>query len=164
MKCDQAFELMTDPVGATSPSLQRHLERCPRCRQMQLTLSPALEWMRSSGDEPFESTRGADPTAPFLSTQAVLVAEQAARRLPRRNADWGDSARRALWISAVAVLGFACGVLMSEPRSPERHFVPAGATLAACLWDQPALRDALPDATARGVVVSCVACHVPTLQ
>jgi hypothetical protein len=162
MKCDQAFELMTDPIGTTSPALQRHLERCPRCRQMQDTLSPALDWMRRSTDAPSASEGAFGGESPFLTAQAVMVAEQAARSLPRRHGEWfGDSLRRALLITAVALLGVAFGALMMEPRSRETPALPAG-TLTACLWDQPSLRDKLPDFSARGVVVSCVACHVPS--
>jgi hypothetical protein len=160
MKCDQAFELMTDPVGTTSPALQRHLERCPRCRQMQQTLSPALDWMRSPS-EAEASDRSFGSEAPFLTAQAVMVAEQVARSLPRRREWLGESVRRAMLITAVALFGMAFGALLMELRSRETPAMPAG-TLTACLWEQPSLRDRLPDISARGVVVSCVACHVPS--
>ena len=159
MKCDQAFELMTDPVGTTSPALQYHLERCPRCRQMQQTLSPALDWMRGPSDAPSQSAF--DSESPFLTAQAVMVAERAARSLPRRREWFGDSVRRAMLITAVALFGMAFGALLMQPRSQEAPAMPAG-TLTACLWDQPSLRERLPDISARGVVVSCVSCHVPS--
>jgi hypothetical protein len=42
MNCDTAFDLMTDEDGCQSRALAEHLEACPRCRQMQETLAPAL--------------------------------------------------------------------------------------------------------------------------
>ena len=45
MNCDTAFDLMTDPETAGSSALARHLESCPRCRQMQQTLAPALDFL-----------------------------------------------------------------------------------------------------------------------
>uniref|UniRef100_A0A7C2P0D6 Zinc-finger domain-containing protein n=1 Tax=Schlesneria paludicola TaxID=360056 RepID=A0A7C2P0D6_9PLAN len=160
MNCDHAFELITDPVGSGSPTLQRHLERCPRCRQMQQTLAPALDWLMAAEPalSPGSSSRG---EAPFLSAQAVLVAEQVARSLPRRcDRGWGESLCRGAAIAAVAALGVLFGALLLEPKSPEKPATSAG-TLTACLWEQQQLLDQLPDTSARGVVVSCVMCHVP---
>jgi hypothetical protein len=162
MNCDQAFELMTDPVGTTSLALNRHLERCPRCRQMQQTLSPALDWMLATSHAPVEAAGASHGASPFLSAQAVLVAEEAARSLPKRRHGAGsDALRRAVVIAAVAVLGVLFGAMSQEPAAPQTPALPAGA-LAACLWDQPQLRAQLADGSARGVVVSCVVCHVPT--
>ena len=160
MNCDQAFELMTDPVGSGSPALQRHLERCPRCRQMQQTLSPALDWMLSSepSPQPGASSHG---ESPFLTAQAVLVAEQVARSLPRRRGvHWGEAVRRGAVIVAVAALGVLFGAMLLEPKSSEKPAASVG-TLTACLWEQRQLLDQLPDTSPRGVVVSCVMCHVP---
>jgi hypothetical protein len=160
MNCDQAFELMTDPVGSGSPALQRHLERCPRCREMQQTLSPALDWMMASEPAPMAGA-SSHGESPFLTAQAVLVAEQAARSLPKcRRQNWGVAMRRGAAMAVVAALGVLFGALLLEPKSPERPATPVG-TLTACLWDQRQLLDQLPDASPRGVVVSCVTCHVP---
>jgi len=160
MNCNQAFELMTDPVGAGSPALQRHLERCPRCRNMQQTLAPALDWMLIPAEHSRDE-HGSRSESPFLSAQAVMVAEQVARTLPRRRtAGWIDALRRAAVIVTVAVLGILFGAMLLEPKQP-RPSVHPGSALTACLWDQRELRNKLPDASARGVVVSCVMCHVP---
>jgi len=160
MNCDQAFELMTDPVGAGHPALNAHLERCPRCRQMQQTLSPALDWMMSSAHATLTGASSGGE-APFLTAQAVLVAEEVARSLPRQRArSWVEPLRRAAVIAAVAVLGVVFGATMLEHKPAEKP-MPSAAALTACLWDQRHLLDQLPDTSARSVVVSCVMCHVP---
>jgi hypothetical protein len=160
MNCNQAFELITDPVGAGSPALQQHLERCPRCRTMQQTLAPALDWMFSPADQPRDGHSSCGDS-PFLSAQAVMVAEQVARSLPKhRGARWIDALRRAAVIGTVAALGVMFGAMLLEPKQHNPTVHPAGA-LTACLWDQRQLLVQLPDTSPRGVVVSCVMCHVP---
>ncbi|QDT90756.1 hypothetical protein [Gimesia algae] len=100
MNCDEAFELITHPTDHQCKELQWHLELCPRCRQMQETLSPALssfhQILGESSDENELTDHYSDmsPTAdhnelpafpaagkPFLSAETVRMAEQAATRL-----------------------------------------------------------------------------------
>ncbi len=52
MNCDTAFDLMTDAEGAGSLALANHLAGCPRCRQMQETLAPALEFLNPQELDP----------------------------------------------------------------------------------------------------------------
>ena len=49
MNCDTAFDLMTDAGGCQSAALALHLRGCPRCRQMQETLAPALGFVVPTG-------------------------------------------------------------------------------------------------------------------
>lgn len=100
MNCDEAFELITHPTDYNCEELQWHLQLCPRCRQMQETLAPALDPFQQFLDDlseadqveglgsdfqPIsdrESTASHSPTAkPFLSAESVRMAEQAATRL-----------------------------------------------------------------------------------
>lgn len=42
MNCDQAFDCLTNPHQRESDALQRHLNACPRCRDLADALEPAL--------------------------------------------------------------------------------------------------------------------------
>lgn len=100
MNCDEAFELITHPTDHQCEELQWHLQLCPRCRQMQETLAPALSSFHQILDESSETDESTDhysemqqtadqgelpafPAAgkPFLSAETVRMAEQAATRL-----------------------------------------------------------------------------------
>jgi hypothetical protein len=161
MNCDRAFDLMTSPDGLNDPALARHLDVCPRCRQMQETLSPALEWFATDGGGDWATSSHSGSTAtPLLSLQAVRVAEAAARDLSGRRSmrDW----RRALSIAAMLIAGVAVGVASIDGGRPDRNpptTSPAG-LMTACLWNDPSLRARLPDASSQAVVASCVMCHV----
>lgn len=88
MNCDMAFDLMTDAKTAGSSALARHLESCPRCRQMQETLAPALSLL--SQDAPVDPSpeypsaageAGVRARQPMVTVEALKIAEQAATRL-----------------------------------------------------------------------------------
>ncbi|WP_417380585.1 hypothetical protein [Gimesia sp.] len=100
MNCDEAFDLITHPTDHQCEELQWHLQLCPRCRQMQETLAPALTSFQQILDEASEADELTDhysdmqqtadhhglpafPAAgkPFLSAETVRMAEQAATRL-----------------------------------------------------------------------------------
>lgn len=165
MNCDEAFELLTSRDGRTSESLDAHLQRCPRCREMQETLSPALDWLAWDAESPASDQRGpATAFAPLLTAQAVKIAEDAALRLPRRRSE-----RLAWWrqfglITAIALSGVMVGLFSAQERPPRAESAAMGhdPLLAACLWTSPGLRSSLHDPSARSVVVSCVMCHVPS--
>ncbi|HTI49491.1 MAG TPA: hypothetical protein VL475_01015, partial [Planctomycetaceae bacterium] len=108
MNCDMAFELMTEPHGGRSLALHEHLRQCPRCRQMQETLAPALEWLMEAAQSPEEEHRSeplGDSAASQLSAMpkfamegAVAIAQQAADALSIRCAPSKVRFRR--WIAA----------------------------------------------------------------
>ena len=88
MNCDTAFDLMTDAKGSRSGALAQHFETCTRCRQMQETLAPALEFLTQ--DEPsYDFSSGSMDSAasdaggrqPFVTVDSLKIAQQAARRL-----------------------------------------------------------------------------------
>ncbi|OYW20190.1 MAG: hypothetical protein B7Z55_07650 [Planctomycetales bacterium 12-60-4] len=165
MNCDEAFDALTDLQRADSSALAEHLAGCPRCRQMRETLSPALEWLHTDADKfgSDVSWSSGSATSPLLTAQALRIAEQVSRDLPRRRSS-GARLRQLVTIAAVAIAGIAVGALgidggHDQPSSPT---IGDETMLTACLWTTPGLRDGLPDASARGVVVSCVMCHVPT--
>lgn len=164
MNCDDAFEALTDPQPTDRRALAAHLESCPRCRQMRETLSPALEWLSSDDDSAGGGHWSSGGTVtPLLTAQALRIAEQAAKQLPRQP---GTAARlRTLGaMAAVALIGVAVGAFGIDSRHELASLPQVGADsmLTACLWTTPQGRSGLPDTSARGVVVSCVMCHVPS--
>jgi predicted anti-sigma-YlaC factor YlaD len=170
MNCDQAFERLTDPAHADDVLLARHLDRCPRCREMQATLAPALAWLSDTAQcdlpEVFPVEQDGRRRAPLLTLQAVELAEMAATALHRKSrVNWWLAASRAVVIAGVALVGVSVGRNLSGDLPPTSGLglVPdSGSTLTACLWDHPAERSHLADPSPRAVVASCVLCHVPT--
>jgi len=166
MNCDQAFERLTDPAASTDAGLVRHLEQCARCRAMQQTLSPALDWMTSASQDNFpESTRGWDRSgSPLLTEESVAIALEIARRQTRQGSF--HAARRGLGIALVAMFGMALGVLVIG-NPPESKHAPASNTLSppvtACLWPRREGETLVPAENSQAVVDSCIACHVPAM-
>lgn len=166
MNCDQAFDHLTDPLATEDAALRRHLEVCPRCRAMQQTLSPALDWLTSAAREDSfsfgtgESFRG----TPFLTEDSVAIATAAARQLPQRR--FRHDVRAALGMALVALFGMAFGVFaIGQPLQTVQEASPpaASAPVTACLWPHREGERILPPGTAQAVVDSCIACHVPAM-
>jgi hypothetical protein len=180
MNCDQAFEHLTDPELADSSELHRHLAGCPRCRDMQATLAPALALFArdpavpGSMPEPRPAGPSAldvasvpceelNPPAPaFLTTEAIEIAEIAAerlsmRRIPRREQGWHVVLRYA----AVFIIG--CGLVFTVAGGRLGGGAPAAAPVrevADCTREEAARNDLALRLPARQVVQSCVACHL----
>lgn len=158
MTCDDAFDALTSAHRRTSPELAAHLAGCPRCRQMQETLAPALELFDE--EPPHEPQRSA---VPVLSPEAVQLADATAQTLrARRPATSGNRPRRPLtWLHycAATVAGAAAIWLAGDALSP----MPSGGmsgSAQACLWTNP---DALPERDQQRphvVISSCVSCHL----
>jgi len=162
MNCDEAFDRMTLPGAPADGSLSRHLSGCARCRAMQETLSPAIDWLRPSDLTPEQYH---SPSA-YVHDEAVKIAERAARGLtqsavrtsPRRPA----SRRLARWLTWVAIAGVIClAVFIPQPAGPRETATARSATAVTegCLWQMPAARVNPTFPTADQVVASCVACH-----
>lgn len=127
MNCDTAFDLMTDANGSRSGALARHFETCTRCRQMQETLAPALEFLAQdessqnysivSGDNSPSDSAGRQP---FVTVESVSIAQQAASRLAAQ-AELPQIRRRRLVGQAVRYAAvFAAGLLLALAFIPER--------------------------------------------
>jgi hypothetical protein len=181
MNCDEAFDALTDPTESNHSALKWHLEFCPRCREMQEVLAPALAMLSAesggSGDSTSTSQRLSEmpvekgsrlrelekpvrASQPFLSPDAIRLAEQTARTLRP------VSRRRVVrWVMVgVACLMTALGVFFAmNPGDSGPPHTGDGTMLAdKCLWTE---RDTAPQAPAeqassRWVVLSCVACHL----
>jgi hypothetical protein len=184
MNCDEAFDALTDPTESNHSALKWHLEFCPRCREMQEVLAPALAMFsgdpQGALDSAFPSPRHLEspseresrlpPTEngnrsrskPFLTTEAVRVAEQTARALrPARK----PAAIRFLMVGVVCLLT-ALGVFFAIHATSEPGAPPSNATMLAdkCLWterdDSTPTQPAGERGSSRWVVLSCVACHL----
>jgi hypothetical protein len=175
MNCDTAFDLMTDAHGGKSQALRDHLEHCPRCRQMQETLAPALDWLVDSASldddvAPHTALAPRETTGrrmPALATaESTRIARESAEALTVRTAP--ASVRYRCWIggalrcAALIVLGgflalaFVPGARVGVPRSddgPCRRHEAAAARIAA----RPAVE-------IQALVASCAACHVEDRQ
>lgn len=176
MNCDQAFDAITDPTGAESAALREHLARCPRCREMRETLSPALNALYEDRDASRHAeTAWSGTSLPRLDLQQ-LAAESASRlavtapahsRLaPRRRslpAAWSHLLTASLLLAVGAGIGWGGHQLSRSPGAPQppELATPAGMS-SACLWKS---RQAGADAAGespRTVVLSCLACHLPS--
>jgi hypothetical protein len=170
MNCDLAFELMTDAHGFESRALHEHLGQCPRCRQMQGTLAPALEWLadRVSADEPALSPQGrAEVESPTRATAAataesVDVALSAAESLSERTMPSRERIRRkvavAIRYASACALGACLAIWVMIPRTPAPGDVRG---VAVCRRDEARGSSATsrPAAEIESLVASCVACH-----
>jgi len=160
MNCDTAFDLMTDARGFRSTALLEHLECCPRCRQMQATLSPALEFLADHRHDDCLPQATAGQTGRTLSStvEGVKVAQQAAQDLAMRNeqpaARLTRLAGRSLRYAAVFAAGAALAFSLLPAR--ERPELRSGAcTRGEALGSDP---DRSAEKT-RALLASCLACH-----
>ncbi len=153
MNCDQAFDVLTGPSRASDRELLVHLAGCPRCREMQDTLEPALGMFHADSAaitrrSPWEvAAEGSE-----VATQAALQLTGAAHP-PRRGL-------HSLWGYAAAVV-FGAGLVWSmSALTPSTEMRPASQhTQEDCLY----LADARPTGmTSRQMTQSCLACHVVT--
>ena len=153
MNCDQAFDVLTGPRRASDQELLVHLSGCPRCREMQATLEPALGLFPAGSAASRNMNPGED------ETEETEVATQSARRLtatvpaPRRS-------EIGLWGYAAAVMlgaGLVWGTLALTPSTskiPSAH-----GSQSDCLY----LADVRPTGmTSRQMTQSCLACHAVT--
>ena len=191
MNCDEAFDALTDPAERDNSALKWHLEFCPRCREMQQVLAPALAMLAGEGEsadrlideEDFlprtghrlpelfsdlEPPAADDPPrrfpAPFLTPEAVRLAEQTARSLHPARRLFAESWVRLIAAGTACLLALLTIVLTtapSETASPSR----SEAVMLAdhCLWTERDTDNTAPppeEASSRWVVLSCVSCHL----
>ena len=164
MNCDTAFDLMTDANGSRSSALAQHFETCSRCRQMQDTLAPALEFLTQ--DEPsqdFSAGSGDSPSSeaggrqPFVTVDSLRIAQQAAGRLAAQ-ADLPRAKRQHLagQLTRYAAV-FAAGLLLALALVPERD---RGKIQAGCTRREAAAASSGRSAdTIQILALSCAVCH-----
>lgn len=169
MNCETAFEYLTDSVLNNSPELQQHLAECPRCREMEEVLSPALSWMTEATRED-NAVRSPQPSAPFLTAETVAVADRLAAQLaqdqetrrallpatlqrPFAGRSW--SGWRAGGVVAILMLAGFGGWFLGANWGPETP-----STSAVCLWTNREWAAASVDQTAKSITMSCLTCHL----
>ncbi|QDU79585.1 hypothetical protein Pla110_12960 [Polystyrenella longa] len=163
MNCDQAFEAMTRPAGTNSlrsesVELEQHLRFCPRCRQMQDVLAPALESLQQTdtetesssyviNPEDFAFSGDFDPTS--LSTKAeevIRIADDAAQQLrpssvspgvhilPRQRSRAFPAVTLLLLVACFLVGGrFTLALMSNSAPENQANLVPVLAK-EKCLW------------------------------
>ncbi|QDU35934.1 hypothetical protein Mal4_02160 [Maioricimonas rarisocia] len=159
MTCDDAFDALTSADRRTSPELAAHLAGCPRCRQMQETLAPALDLFEQ--EEP-QSAAVSSPS-PVLTPEAVQLAEATALTLQSNRVSKPrlQSRKPLTWLRycAATVAGAAIVWLAGDALTP-MSAGGGGNSAQACLWKNP---DALPERDQQRphvVISSCVSCHL----
>jgi len=176
MNCDQAFDAITDPTGAESDALREHLAHCPRCREMQETLSPALNALSEDRDASRRAeTAWSGTSLPRLDLQQ-LAAESASRLAvasptrpelaPHRRSHptaWSHLLTASLLLAIGVGIGWGGHQLSrSSGTSQPSDLATSAGMSSACLWKS---RQAGADAAGespRTVVLSCLACHLPS--
>jgi len=172
MNCDTAFDLMTDPHGGRSNSLREHLAGCARCRQMQETLAPALDWL----SEPAPLDADQSLHAALLAHEAVIrpgalataearqVALEAAGSLSVRCAPPAVRFGRAVAVVLRSAALVAFGAFLassfapdSQPAGPDPNGEPCRRYQAAEMHELP-----LSANERNALIASCAACHHET--
>lgn len=153
MNCDQAFDVMTSSRRTSDTELLVHLSGCPRCREMQTTLEPALGMFHADSAElsrrsPWE-----------VAAEGTEVATHAARRLTTSVAT-PRQGHHGLWGYAAAVVLGAGLVWSTFALNPPTAHAPATLRSAQdCVY----LADSRPAGmTGRQMTQSCLACHAVT--
>ena len=150
MNCDQAFDVMTSSHGACNADLHDHMGRCPRCREMQQTLEPALGMFRA--DALLHSTW----ESASIETEGLEIATRAARRLSTA-APLPNQRALSLWGYAGAIIlgaGLVWTTFMMNPASLSLPEVHHGKT--TCLYQK---RSTVSGMTGQQMTESCLACH-----
>ena len=149
--CDEAFDILTSPAAASSAGLHAHLQICPRCRDLQEALAPALQIL--SGEH------AAQDSLPWMHSEQT--ARAAANRLsisgkPRSSGgSWHWKVLATLLVGA----GVAAGLSVRWFGSPATAAaIPA--TSPVCLWQthDVSVFEGHPDSQA--VIMTCIACHL----
>lgn len=168
MNCDEAFEFLTDNHLRHHPALQRHLDRCPRCREMQLTLEPALTLFdrATEGDEfvaldhnpiPEPAAPNTVWDAPWRSQPGDSAPTTIARSRAHTHETSGEGPfwnRRILGVAVRYAAVFIAGALMTfgAISNPLRA--------QSCLWRQHQQHLAeINRSQPETVVLACVDCH-----
>lgn len=169
MNCETAFEYLTDSVLSNSPELRQHLAKCPRCREMEEVLSPALSWIVEAARED-DAVRSQQPSSPFLTAETVAVADRLAAQLaqdketrrellpstlPRKFAGRSWAGWRAGGVVAMLMLAGFGGWFLGANWGPE-----SSSTSTVCLWTNREWSAAAVDQSAKSITMSCLACHL----
>ncbi len=169
MNCDEAFDRLTDPSRRECPQLRTHLADCPRCRQMRDVLEPALDLfdVQPALDQSTLEPETADhDRSPFLSTEAVHLAQRTAADLSAAATAALPSSRRSRWVAVskyaavflVGVVSAMAFAFVPKGEARPRPAEPTSPVASPCVWKNAPRRDGT--VRAPQLVKSCVACHI----
>lgn len=167
MNCDQAFDHLTDRDVRDSDKLNRHLAKCPRCRQMSETLEPAFGMIDGAFEDLtldasiLSQQAVEDSTAPLLlSLEAIRVAESAAAELKTVTGRNNVIPRRMLQCAVAFLAGTAATLLVlalqGQRKDDEQQAAPFRLTQCSMLFPDERSESNL---TAESAMLTCVACH-----
>ena len=168
MNCDTAFDLMTDAETTRSSALARHLEGCPRCRQMQETLSPALRFLtrNDQDDSPWDFTATLDEETrgggrqPIVTIKALKIAEQAATGLAAKCETRREHMQRLVGSDLRYAAVFAAGLLLAVTLFDSTTHDSRIPIEEKCTRREASRIDIERSAVAiRALALSCSACH-----
>ncbi len=174
MNCDGVFDALTNPAGGDRAALESHLARCPRCRDLQAMLEPALSALSASLDPDTVSFDRVSASEALPSAEAVALAEQTASRLAAESSAFLERPRTAgrvrRWTvaasrSAALVLLGAFGMLLwTRDAGPARQPAASPSGIRAdCTWLRS--RDvSTRGQNARSVILACGACHATSAK
>lgn len=172
MNCDTAFDLMTDPHGGKSNSLREHLAHCPRCRQMQETLAPALDWLAEPA--PLDADQSLHAAllvheavirpAALATAEARQVALEAAGSLSARCAPPGVRLGRAVAIVLRSAALVVLGAFLASSFAPDSQPTGPDPKGDACRRYEATETHGLPLSVGErnALIASCAACHRET--
>lgn len=178
MNCDEAFEVLTQRDSMRRQELLWHLDMCPRCRELQKVLEPALLMFENQGASSSESYRESSTNMPTrqalnsqsprparLSNEALDLAEQTA-------AKWKKSRTTRIWRRFGVIAATVCCLVIAVHASMARRTEPgtelespsaAAMPLNSCLWvAQDQETPISPNLTNHDIILSCVNCHLKT--
>lgn len=150
MNCNQAFDLMTSRHGVCNAELHDHMDQCPRCREMRLTLEPALGAFRADAllHSPWEVMSD--------DREGSEIAVRAAQRLSAAESISNRSVM-GLWGYAGAIVlgaGLVWATFMMNPSSLSMPEVHRGES--TCLFQKRTRNSGM---TGQQMTESCLACH-----
>lgn len=157
LNCDQTFDCLTDPIHRHSEDVERHLESCPRCRDMADILEPALDLFDESLDNgiwdlPLSSGEYGLEQQPLADRAPTGAASRPwSSQLPRRRRVRDEGLTVAVFLVLVASLAAA---LVNVGNHDESAAAVAITLPANCQ------RTEATESAADNVIAGCVACHL----
>lgn len=155
MNCDQAFDALTSLEASQDEPLARHLDTCPRCRDMADVLSPALEMFAPVSKD--HESLGEIPTGSELLPQPSHPSRDWADTAPwQKNVRSARRARRdgLKIVGAVALIALLTVAFASIGRDDPQSGLVNSLAAAECLRESP--KEMAPEKA----VAACVSCHL----
>lgn len=166
MTCDEAFDRLTDPAGASDNLLQTHLAECPRCRDMAELLRPALDLIQSPDadglslgirrdDDEFARPALAHQNASASDASSVFHAIPRPWLSDRHYAPHADRLRLLTFLLLVGMLTAGIAGISRDQQSQSPQL--------AITLPVDCQRSEKPSRPADTVIAGCVACHVKNI-